>query len=123
MRTWILCADTLCAKIYQMKAPSDDAHLAYTIPCPKKGRSSRNIQGFIRELSELVEIACGAGTESQLILCAEPKLLSKIYKLLSAAVKGVVIGRVEKDLCLASSEAISDSSHAILNIPAHEALA
>ena len=119
MRTWILCADNLCAKIFVKRTDEDRARLYYTIPGPRRNsRSRQNTKEFIRYVADEIELACGAGTDSQLILCAEKEMLSHFCKRFSGQVKGVLVGTVEQDLCNASQEYISTCSERILGVTA-----
>ena len=93
MRAWILCADNLCAKIFMKKSPNDEPSLCRTIPLPSLPASTHKIKNFVRYVVEEIEIACGAGTESRLILCAESDLLTQYLNQLSPAVGGSVCHR------------------------------
>ena len=71
MRTWILCADKLCAKLFMKKSPQDEACLCRTISCPKTSKNShqkKELSEFAHYVAEEIEIACGAGTDSRLVL-------------------------------------------------------
>jgi protein required for attachment to host cells len=118
MKTWILCADNLCAEIFMKNGPQDTPHLCYKIPVSKptdqsKSKSKTN-KKFVRYIAEEIEIACGAGTDSQLIICAEKEMLSKFLDVLSINVKQSLIGTIAEDLCGISESRLSNSLQACL---------
>ena len=95
MKTWILRADTLCAQIFLKTSPEAEACLCRTIPCQKKLQKSsrkKDLQKFAHYVAEEIELACGAGTESQLVLCAEGELLKELRRQFSDEVKQVIVG-------------------------------
>jgi protein required for attachment to host cells len=120
MKTWILCADNLCAEIFMKNGPQDMPHLCYTIPVSKpshqsklkpksKTKSKDSNKKFVRYIAEEIEVACGAGTDSQLIICAEKEMLSKFLDVLSINVKQSLIGTIAQDLCGISESGLSTS--------------
>jgi protein required for attachment to host cells len=122
MKTWILCADNLCAQIFMKNSPQDTPHLCYTIPAsnvtPAKSKSSQpksqpksknSNKKFVRYVAEEIEVACGAGTDSKLIICAEKEMLSKFMDILSLNVKQSLIGTIAEDLCGTSEYLLSSS--------------
>jgi protein required for attachment to host cells len=114
MKTWILCADNLCAEIFMKNSPQDTPHLCYTIPVSKpahqsKSKSKNSNKKFVRYIAEEIEVACGAGTDSQLIICAEKEMLSKFLDVLSINVKQSLIGTIAQDLCGSSESRLSNS--------------
>jgi protein required for attachment to host cells len=118
MKTWILCADNLCAEIFMKNSPQDTPHLCYTIPVSKpthqsklspKSKTKNSNKKFVRYIAEEIEVACGAGTDSQLIICAEKEMLSKFLDVLSINVKQSLIGTIAQDLCGISESRLSSS--------------
>ena len=109
MRTWILCADNLCAKLFVRKSPDDETNLCRTIPYPPKTR----LKKFIHYVVEEIELACGAGTESKLILCAESEILSEYMKQISPYVEGSIIGTVDRNLCHVSHKRVASETRPI----------
>ncbi|MDR3606622.1 MAG: hypothetical protein P4M08_04480 [Oligoflexia bacterium] len=104
-RTWIVCADDCRAKLFVKKGPCEQACLCRTIPRPNEA-----LNEFVHYVVEEIEVACGEGTESGLILCGENEILAEYIKQLSDSVRGSVIGTIERNLCDASPEAISEST-------------
>jgi hypothetical protein len=105
MRTWILCADNLCAKIFLKSTSIDELKLYRTIFCPQKllrDLKTEKFKSFIRYVSDEIEIACGAGTETQLVLCAEKKILKEFHRQFSSQVRSAVVATIEQNLCEAS---------------------
>jgi len=112
MKTWILCADNLCAEIFMKNSPQDTPHLCYTIPASNvtpQSKSKNSNKKFVRYIAEEIEVACGAGTDSQLIICAEKEMLSKFLDVLSINVKQSLIGTIAQDLCGISESRLSNS--------------
>ena len=125
MKTWILCADNLCAEIFLKNDPQDKPHLCYTIPVSNiasqsqskskiKSKSKNSNKKFVRYVAEELEVACGAGTDSQLIICAEKEMLSKFMDVLSVTVKQSLIGTIAEDLCRISENRLSNSLQSCL---------
>ena len=111
MRTWILCLDSWCAKIFMRKQDADDAHLFNVIPRREVDQSSKEVLNdgiqFIRYVADEIEVACGSGTDSQLIICAEDEVLSKVMPALSSSVRSSIIGLLARDLCFTSESYVS----------------
>ena len=63
---------------------------------------------FAQYLAEEIEIACGCGTDSRLVVCAERKVLKELRKRLSRQVQQVIVGTVEQNLCQASPGVVTD---------------
>lgn len=102
MKTWILCADPLCAKILMKNNDRDEARLCYTIPAQSLALDSGQLdKKFVRYIAEEVDLACGAGTDSQLIICAESSLLAQILTSLNEGTRKCLVGIIGKDLCYA----------------------
>jgi hypothetical protein len=98
MRIWILCANQTGAEIFLKKTPVDEPCLCRTIPYKKNSKSKRKkVQDFIQYVNEEMEIACGAGTDARLIVCAKKKLLTNFKKHLSDQVRDAIIETFEMD--------------------------
>jgi len=111
VRTWILCVDDLCAKILTKKTKDDGASLCRTIRNSKRfkvSKSGKIFSHFASYVAEEIEIACGAGTETYLILCAENKVLQELLKHFSTQVKQAIVGTVEKNLCQLTPSVVED---------------
>jgi hypothetical protein len=79
MNAWILCADPLRAKIFFKKNVHSPATLYRTIT----RRKPRATASYVKYLAEEIDLACGAGTQSQLIVCGKRSLLDHLVARLS----------------------------------------
>ena len=111
MRTWILCADHLCAKILTKSNTDSEACLYRTICRRKKNKKSnieKDFRNFVHYIAEEIETACGAGTLGPLILCADRNVLKEFRKHFSLQVRQVILGSIEENLCHVTPKMISN---------------
>lgn len=90
--TWVLCANEAGGKLYQCRN-LDDGLKFYRDLSPSEASKD-----FVRYLAEELEVACGSGTDSRLILCANDGFLDSIVRSLSPLAREAIIGLVHEDL-------------------------
>ncbi len=79
MNAWILFADPLRAKIFFKKDSRSPAILYRTIT----RRKPKPTASFLKYVAEEIDLACGAGTRNELIVCGKRSLLPRLVASLS----------------------------------------
>jgi hypothetical protein len=82
MKTWILCLDKQSANVFTRDANHGSARLCYTLKSSHRSKAS-----FLKYIAEEMELACGAGTNNDLIVIGEQDLVDRITRLFSWEVK------------------------------------
>ncbi|MBI3555190.1 MAG: hypothetical protein HY074_02860 [Deltaproteobacteria bacterium] len=83
MKSYILCANTDGAKVFDFDDLEEGAQLLLSLSYPKDAYSSVVLE---------MERMCGAGTASKLVLCGEPVVLNQLCQKLSDEVRGRIVG-------------------------------
>lgn len=100
MKTWIMSVDLFRVSVFQINPERKEVQFSTLIKSPYPALSSivsRQISiDFAQYIAEEIEIACGCGTDNQVILSGSTIDTQKIFHCLSESVKCTVIGITNK---------------------------
>jgi len=84
-KTWTLCLDKNSAKIFVRDERNQTDQLCYTIDSSIQPKTS-----FLKYIAEEMELACGWGTNNNLVVRGEQNIVKKITKLFSYEVRSSI---------------------------------
>jgi hypothetical protein len=84
-KTWIVCIENKSAQIFARDEKKGADQLCYTI-----NSSHRSKNGFLKYIAEEMELACGWGTNNNLVIQGEQGLVKRITELCSYEVRGSI---------------------------------
>jgi hypothetical protein len=92
MKTWVFCAESNYAKVFQTSENHGIQYCRDVITTPGERRR------FCRYLADEIEIACRSGVDGRLLICGDPALVNNVCQCLSDAVRSLIIGIVPKNV-------------------------
>ena len=114
MKTWIICIERAEATVSQLNRTNGALSAGGSI-APPRGSTP---QKFARYLAAEMELACGVGTSSDLIICCAQRVaLDEFGASLSPEVKGNVLGILPRGLITKTSRRLKASALAALKVP------
>lgn len=100
MKAWIMLIDPLSTTVFQISSHKREISFSTTIenslPSRSSSKSEEISDQFAHYIAEEMEIACGCGTYSALIIAGESDDVKKICKCLSPVTKSNIIGITPK---------------------------
>jgi len=102
MKAWIMSIDPFRVSVFQASSNRQEIVFSTVIKNnqPISSLAIREISdGFAQYVAEEIEIACGCGTNSSLILSGNSDDVKKVCQCLSPSLKNNIIGITEKGYC------------------------
>jgi hypothetical protein len=100
MKAWIMSVEPFRVSVFQASSEQSNINFSTVIknnqPFRSMAASKQISDGFAKYIAEEIEIACGCGTDSSLIISGDEKDVQKVCNCLSLAAKKSIIGITPK---------------------------